>query len=112
MKLRWKIWFEQDGEAVFGPGRAALLRAVDREGSIQAAARSLGMSYRHAWSMLRASAERCGRELVRTRRGGKAGGGAELTHYGRALLEAHQRLADRFDQALKEASDEVPLPGD
>ncbi len=111
MKLRGKIWVEEGGEHVFGKGRAALLEAVEREGSIQGAARRMGVSYRHAWSMLRASERRCGRKLVETSRGGRAGGGARVTDFGRALCETFHRLDSRLEKLLKELRDETDRLG-
>jgi len=107
MNVRGKVWLEVDGEHVFGPGRLALLQAIDREGSIQAAADRMGISYRHAWSMLKASGERSGRRLVETRRGGKSGGGARLTDFGRALCRTFTRMEERFHEMLGELQDEV-----
>jgi molybdate transport system regulatory protein len=107
MKVTGKVWLEVDGEHVFGPGRLALLRAIDREGSIQAAADRMDISYRHAWSMLKASGERAGRPLVETRRGGKSGGGARLTEYGRSLCEAFAKVERRFHEMLGELQNEV-----
>lgn len=76
MELNAKVWMSQNGRVVFGRGRAELLDAIDAAGSISAAARRLGMSYRHAWTILRTSEKRLGRPLVHRSRGGAGGGGA------------------------------------
>ena len=47
--VRLRVWVERDGRAVLGPGRLELLEGIDRHHSISAAARAMGMSYRHAW---------------------------------------------------------------
>ncbi len=107
MDLRGKIWIELDGSHLFGKGRADLLEAVDAEGSIQAAAQRLGMSYRHAWSMLRDSRERCGHALVETERGGSDGGGARLTEFGRRVLRAYRRVETRFQEFIDDAQNEL-----
>jgi len=107
MKLRAKAWLEQDGDLVFGPGRARLLRAVDRRGSISAAAEELDMNYRHAWSMLNASERRLGRPLVESSRGGPGGGGAKLTDTGRKLLDAFEKLESVFEKHTQERQNEV-----
>ena len=52
--VRSKIWLEADGHAFLGDGRYRLLEAVERKGSINAAAREMGISYRKAWSQLQA----------------------------------------------------------
>ncbi|MFW6189856.1 MAG: winged helix-turn-helix domain-containing protein [Planctomycetota bacterium] len=111
MKVRGKVWFERDGEHVFGKGRADLLRAVQRTGSISAAAEALGMSYRHAWSMLNSSAERYGRALVVTERGGAEGGGARVTEFGRRLLRLHARLQSEMEDWLEDSQNAMDDAG-
>ena len=69
-----------------GPGKVALLEAIRDEGSISAAARSLGMAYRHAWVLVD-ELNRCFDEpVVETAVGGRAGGGAALTAWGEDLI--------------------------
>lgn len=98
-KLRVRIEF--DGEHSLGPGKVELLEAVDRLGSIAAAARSMSMSYRHAWEMLD-DVNRCfdGR-VVETEAGGRAGGGARLTDFGRDLIVRFRAMQDRVAQTLE-----------
>jgi 8-oxo-dGTP diphosphatase len=88
--LRVKAWLEVDGRYVLGRGTAKLLQYVHEEGSIAKAARRMGMSYRHAWGLLREIQEGFGRRVVATRRGGPSGGGARLTEAGRELLREFQ----------------------
>ncbi len=92
LKVRSKVWFEKDGELVFGTGKAAILRAVAETGSINKAARKLGMSYRHAWSYISFAEKRLGRGLLIKTKGGRAGGGAVLTKYAGTLLEKFEKL--------------------
>jgi molybdate transport system regulatory protein len=69
-----------------GPGKADLLHAIDASGSISAAARALGMSYRRAW-LLVDTMNHCFREpVVETLTGGQKGGGARITDLGREVL--------------------------
>jgi len=79
---------------VFGAGKARILCAVDKTGSINAAARELGMSYRHAWSTIDAAEHRLGHKLLRRSRGGPKGGGATLTRYARDLLDKLNALEE------------------
>ena len=80
-----------DGFAI-GPGKADILEAINREGSISAAARSLGMSYRRAW-LLVDEMNRCFRDkIIETQKGGSTAQGARLTNLGRAVLEAYRAL--------------------
>ncbi len=96
MELNFKIWVTHGGEMVFGKGRAQLLEAVERSGSISEAARALGLSYRHAWSMISASEKRLGCALVERSRGGRGGGKARVTDCGRRLLACYRRAEAEF----------------
>jgi molybdate transport system regulatory protein len=88
-----RVWVERRGEAVLGEGRADLLTAIDRTHSISAAARALGISYRHAWLMVQAANDAAGEALVESAVGGTRGGGARLTPRGRAAVSLFQELA-------------------
>ena len=101
MRVRVKVWFEQKGEQVFGSGKAAILRAVDETGSLNAAAAQLGMSYRHVWTAIRTAEDRLGKSLLTKQRGGRKGGGAKLTQYARTLVERF----DRIDSDIREHAD-------
>jgi molybdate transport system regulatory protein len=91
-----------------GPGKADLLRAIEQTGSISAAARALGMSYRRAW-LLVDTMNQCFRSpLVETLTGGQHGGGARVTELGqdvlRRYLEMEAKAADSVQQELLEFS--------
>lgn len=88
-----------------GPGRAALLDAIDRAGSISGAGRAMGMSYRRAW-LLVDSMNRCfANRLVEATAGGGRDKGARLTEAGRAALAAYRDL----EVDLAAASERTPL---
>ncbi|MEW5944412.1 MAG: LysR family transcriptional regulator [Pseudomonadota bacterium] len=75
-----------------GPGKADLLLAIERTGSISGAAREMGMSYRRAW-LLVDTMNRCFRNpLVDTATGGQGGGGARITEFGREVLRRYREL--------------------
>lgn len=75
-----------------GPGKVALLEEIARTGSISAAGRALGMSYRRAWELVD-SLNRTFRGLVvATRHGGERGGGATLTPFGEELVATYRRM--------------------
>lgn len=106
-----------DGYAL-GPGKADLLEAIERDGSISAAARALGMSYRRAW-LLVDEMNRCFVErLVETLPGGARERGARLSDIGRAVLAAYRALeveavplaaSDAYHR-LASALRDAPLP--
>jgi molybdate transport system regulatory protein len=102
--LKLKAQLYRGGELAMGPGKADLLDAIHKHGSISAAGRDLGMSYRRAW-LLVDTMNRCWREpLVATRSGGGADRGATVTDLGRAVLTAYRGLESRLASA---ASDET-----
>ena len=85
----FKIWMEQDGSVAFAEGRRMLLEAVDRLGSLNAAAKELGMSYRAAWGKIKATEKALGLKLLDVTTGGKGGGGAKLTDEARELVSLY-----------------------
>ena len=87
-------------EIAIGPGKAELLEAIRATGSISASAKRLGMSYRRAW-LLVDTMNRCFREpLVASATGGAGGGGAEVTGFGRRVLDRYHAMQARVDRAL------------
>ena len=84
-----------------GPGKIALLEAIDREGSISAAGRALGMSYRRAWDLVDTLNKLTGTAMVEASPGGYRGGGATLTDAGRAIV-ADYRAIERAAQRAAE----------
>jgi molybdate transport system regulatory protein len=75
-----------------GPGKIRLLEAIAREGSISAAGRALGMSYRRAWDLVDALNRLLGTPVVEASPGGARGGGALLTEAGRTLIEDYRAI--------------------
>jgi molybdate transport system regulatory protein len=88
--LRIRIVFG-DG-AVMGPGKADLLERIARCGSIAAAGREMGMSYKRAWELVGMLNGMFAGPLVDSARGGPGGGGATLTDLGREVLELYRRF--------------------
>ena len=78
-----------------GPGKIALLEAIGATGSISAAARKLGMSYRRAWLLVEAINEALCEPAVAAATGGRQGGGAALTAVGEQVI-AHYRAIERI----------------
>ncbi len=71
---------------ILGPGKMQLLEAIDRHGSIAAAARAMGMAYPNAWKLVDSLNRHFKEPLVTRSMGGRGGGGAVLTDTGRAVL--------------------------
>jgi len=84
----------------FGPGKATLLAAIERTGSISAAAREMGMSYRRAWVLVD-EMNRCFRmPLVETATGGPGGGGAQVTQFGQDVLCRYRQMEGKAAQSV------------
>lgn len=86
-KLRLQIRFN---DTVIGPGKIALLESVAEHGSISAAGKACGMTFRRAWQLIETVQEALGQPLVETTVGGKGGGGAALTPFAEALITEYR----------------------
>ena len=92
-RLKVSIVFESG--ARIGPGKAALLESVRDSGSISAAARDMGMSYKRAWLLLDSMNQAFTEPVVTAAPGGTGGGGATLTPFGAEVLERYRRIYAR-----------------
>ena len=93
--IRFRLDFSQ-GCAV-GPGKIDLLEHIRDTGSLSQAGRDLEMSYRRAWLLLDSLNTSFREPVVSTSVGGKAGGGASLTPFGEALVDAYRELEVEFN---------------
>jgi molybdate transport system regulatory protein len=98
--IRTKVWLEHEGRFVMGDGGLRLLEAVERLGSLAAAVRAMGWSYRHAWGYLRRAEAVLGVALLESRAGRGAARGARLTASGRRLRARLATARARVDKAL------------
>lgn len=96
--VRSKVWLEYNGQPFFGNGRYQLLCAVKLSGSINAAARELGISYRKAWSQLQAMEAAAPFPLLERRIGGKDGGATSLTTAALELLQGFRQLREQVNE--------------
>jgi len=93
----FKIWLETDDGYVFGPGIYSLLTIIKEKGTLKEAAKTLDMSYRYAWGLLRKAEETLGEPLVVAHKGGShGGGGAELTKTAFQFIEDFTRLKENL----------------
>ena len=117
--LKLKLQLVCGDSFALGPGKADLLDAIEREGSIKGASRSTGMSYRRTW-LLVDEMNRCFAEkLVETLSGGGRERGTRLTPTGRTVLQAYRQLEAEAASAanspalslLASLLRDEPLPG-
>ena len=101
--MRSKIWIEdQNGKVVFGLGRYRILDAVERLGSLQAAAKELKMSYRAIWGRITATEKRIGKPLLI-----KDSQGSQLTPLAEALLKQFRRIRVIVESEANDAFDDL-----
>ena len=104
-RLDVKIRLHHGADIAFGPGKADLLEAIACAGSISAAARALGMSYRRAWLLVETMNRSFQQPLVSTLAGGKHGGGAQLTALGEQVLQRYRGLCTQALSAVQTECD-------
>jgi molybdate transport system regulatory protein len=95
---RLSIRIDLASGARIGPGKIAVLEEIGRSGSISAAGRALGISYRRTWKLVEDLNQSLGTPVVETAAGGSGGGGAVLTAAGKAVIERYRAI--EIDTAL------------
>jgi molybdate transport system regulatory protein len=116
-RIKLKLQLYCGDEIAIGPGKADLLEAIAAEGSISAAGRTLGMSYRRCWMLVDAM-NRCWQQPVVATTPGRTHGAARVTDFGQTLLADYRSLQQRLSadsagselEALGAAIRERPLP--
>jgi molybdate transport system regulatory protein len=112
-QFRIRLVFGPD--EMLGPGKAELLERIGRTGSIAAAGREMGMSYKRAWMLVETMNAMFRDPVVRSSRGGAKGGGATVTEAGRAVLAEYRgleaearRAGERHAARLKDLLSDIP----
>lgn len=85
-----------------GPGKANLLEAIHRTGSISQAAKSLDMSYRRAWQLVNVMNSCFKSPLIETQKGGTHGGGAAITPIGLEILDLYRIMQQKSENVIHE----------
>ena len=96
-----RIWISKNGEPFLGHGRILLLENIDREGSINKAAKALGMSYKRAWQMVSAINRLADDPILECNSGGAGGGGSLLTEKGKKMVTEFRKI-DKKCRAMLE----------
>ncbi len=107
-KIKSRIWIESEYGVFLGEGRIRLLKAIATTGSLSKAASTLNMSYKKSWNLLDSMNKASKEPLVITSTGGKGGGGARLTTYGKKVIETFDTINQKcwafLDNELKKVS--------
>lgn len=107
MKRQLKLRIRLCAYAALGPGKISLLQAIAHTGSISAAARDQGMSYRRAWLLLDEMNRALLQPVVQTQAGGSHGGGAQLTATGERLIVLYHQIEEKAEQAIRDELGEL-----
>lgn len=103
-KLNFKIWLSSpNGKGIMGDGKWQILKAIEKHGSLVAATKALGLTYRRTWGDLKAIEEEFGFPLLEKSRGGTDGGKTELTPEGKNLVNAFDAFHTKVDVMMDEA---------
>ncbi len=102
-----KIRIPYGAESAIGKGKADLLEAIQRTGSISAAGRDMGMSYRRAWDLVETMNRCFAQPLVMTATGGSHGGGAKVTEFGAEVLRRYREIEAKANAAVKADIEEL-----
>ncbi|HHT9154005.1 MAG TPA: winged helix-turn-helix domain-containing protein [Candidatus Hypogeohydataceae bacterium YC40] len=97
-----RMWIEGKEGTFLGYGRVVLLERIRQYGSITGAAKSMNMSYKHAWELVYSMNRQSKKPLVETATGGKGGGGARLTEAGDRAISVFWSLYKSFKNFLTE----------
>lgn len=104
-KIKSRIWIESENNVLLGEGRVHLLKAIQKTGSLSKASKSLNISYKKAWTLIDSVNKSAKEPVTINSIGGKGGGGAELTDYGKSLIKAFDEINkncwDFLDQQLE-----------
>jgi molybdate transport system regulatory protein len=101
-KVTGRLRIEQPEEPFFGPGRLQLLELINEKGSINQAAKAMGMSYSKAWQMVNSLNAQALHPLVATQTGGEKGGGAIVTAEAKEIIAYFKDLQTRFELFLQQ----------
>ena len=98
LKIKGNLWIENNKGQVIGPGKKQLLEAIRMTGSIRSAAKTMKMSYRHAWEMTNSLNRMNAKPIIEKVAGGANGGGTRLTKEGERLIATYEKLFKAFEK--------------
>lgn len=105
--LRARFWITGENSGYVGVGRVELLEKIDEFGSMNKAAKSMGMSYKKAWKLVEELNGMYDQPLVVKIVGGRSGGGTVLTDRGRQLVFDYKRIEKELIEFLQKKSSEL-----
>ncbi len=95
-----RFWLNVEGKGFLGLGRIELLEQIEATGSISAAARAMGMSYKAAWDSIDAMNNLADEPLLIRQVGGRHGGGTRLTEYGQRVIRQYREAEHEYQRFM------------
>lgn len=96
LQIKGRLWVEKEGQTYLSWGRIVLLQRIGEFGSVSAAAKSMKMSFSHAWHLVEDMNALASEPLVAKQTGGRQGGGAWLTDDGKQAIHDFWQMVERF----------------
>jgi molybdate transport system regulatory protein len=107
--FRGRVWIDGKEGTFLGYGRVVLLERIKQYGSITQAAKSMEMSYRHAWDLVDSMNRQAKRPFVELATGGRGGGGALVTKEGEEAIQLFWKFAEDFQLFLKHENEKLKV---
>ncbi len=107
IEVSCKLFIKKDGAAFLDPLKTDLLREIQKYGSLSRAAKSLKISYQHAWNLIGEINRTAPEPLVFLQRGGANGGGAEISSYGKSILEEYGMIEKLIGRLIRQINHEI-----
>jgi molybdate transport system regulatory protein len=101
LKVNGSLWIECGAKKYFGPGPMELLERIEHTGSINKAAKQMGMSYKKSWEIINRLNKNVVRPLIETRTGGDKGGGSRVSPEAKQLIRQYKNLRKKFEHFLE-----------
>lgn len=102
LQIKGRLWIENAGQTYLSWGRIVLLERIGEYGSVSAAAKSMKMSFSHAWHLVEEMNTLALHPLVEKQAGGRQGGGAWLTDAGKQAVRDFWLLVERFQKWIEQ----------
>jgi molybdate transport system regulatory protein len=107
IRVRGRLWIDGPEDTFIGYGRVVLLERIRELGSISKAAKSMDISYRHAWELVESMNRQARAPLVVTSTGGNGGGGATVTEEGEKAIGLFKEIYEQFQTFIREREKKI-----
>lgn len=109
IEVELHIQVTKEGKLFVNPERINLLRIIEKTGSLLTASKEIGISYNKAWKMLEVMNNTVDKPVVEKLRGGKGGGGAVITDFGKLILKEYEAMEEEVNRFAKKLNTEINL---